>query len=99
MAKVKRNPMLQGISGAINKTLVFRQMRDGTTILSAAPDFSRRVFSEGQLTHQSRFRQAAAYARRAAKTNPIYAELAKAQPGQPTTLPSLTGLIRRSLIL
>lgn len=77
MAKVKRNLMLQGISGAINKTLVFRQMRDGTTILSAAPDFSRRVFSKGQLTHQSRFQQAAAYARRAAKTNPIYAELAK----------------------
>jgi hypothetical protein len=77
MAKVKRNLMLQGISGAINKTLVFRQMRDGTTVLSAAPDFSRRVFSKGQIAHQSRFQQAAAYARRAAKTNPIYAELAK----------------------
>ena len=77
MAKVKRNLILQGISGAIDKTLVFRQMRDGSTILSAAPDFSRRVFSKGQLTHQSRFQEAAAYARRAAKTNPIYAELAK----------------------
>ena len=77
MAKVKRNVILHGISGAIDKTLVFRQMRDGTTILSAAPDFSRRVFSKGQLTHQSRFQQAAMYARRAAKANPIYAELAK----------------------
>lgn len=77
MAKVKRNLILQGISGAIDKTLVFRQMRDGTTILSAAPDFSRRVFSKGQLTHQSRFRQAAAYARHAARTTPIYAELTK----------------------
>jgi hypothetical protein len=77
MAKVKRNVILQGISGVIDKTLVFRQMRDGTTILSAAPDFSRRVFSKGQLTHQSRFQQAALYARYAAKKNPIYSELAK----------------------
>ena len=77
MAKVKRNVMFRGISGTIDKTLVFRQMRDGTTILSAKPDFSRRVFSKGQLTHQSRFQEAAAYARHAAKTNPIYAELAK----------------------
>lgn len=77
MAKVKRNLILQGISGAIDKTLVFRQMRDGTTILSAAPDFSKRVFSKGQLTHQSRFQQASAYARLAAKTNPVYAKLAK----------------------
>ncbi len=77
MAKVKQNIMLRGISGTIDKTLVFRQMKDGTTILSAAPDFSRRVFSKGQLTHQNRFQQAAAYARYAAKINPIYAELAK----------------------
>jgi hypothetical protein len=77
MAKVKRNILFQGISGTIDKNLVFRQMKDGTTILSAKPDFSRRVFSKGQLTHQSRFQAAAAYARRAAKTNPIYAELAK----------------------
>jgi hypothetical protein len=35
------------------------------------------VFSEGQLTHQSRFQQAVAYACEAAKTNPLYAQLAK----------------------
>ena len=77
MAKVKPNLMLRGISGTLDKTLVFRQMKDGTTILSAKPDFSNRKFSQGQLTHQSRFQEAAAYARQAAKTNPIYAELAK----------------------
>ena len=77
MAKVKRNSVLQGISGMVDGTLVFRQMKDGTTILSAKPDFSRRVFSKGQLTHQSRFQRAAAYARAAGRTNPIYAELAK----------------------
>jgi hypothetical protein len=77
MAKVKPNIILQGISGTIDKHLVFREMKDGTIILSAKPDFSRRVFSKDQLTHQSHFQEAAAYARYAAKTNPIYAELAK----------------------
>lgn len=77
MAKIKRNIILQGISGMVDRSLVFRQMRDGSTILSAKPDFSNRVFSEGQLTHQRRFQEAAAYAREAAKTNPVYAEFAK----------------------
>lgn len=77
MAKVKQNVVVQGISGTLGKNLVFRHMKDGSTIISMKQDFSNRVFSEGQLTHQSRFQEAAAYARNAAKTNPIYAELAK----------------------
>ncbi len=77
MAKVKRNVIVQGLSGTLGKDLVVRQMRDGRTIVSVKPDFSNRVFSDEQLTHQRRFQQAAAYARKAAKTNPIYAELAK----------------------
>jgi hypothetical protein len=77
MAKVKRNMLVRGISGTVGKDLVFRQMRDGSTIVSTKPDFSHRVFSDGQLTHQSRFQEAASYARVAAKANPIYAELAK----------------------
>lgn len=44
-------------------------------MVASRPDFSSRVFSKEQLTHQSRF-QEAAYARVAAKTYPIYAELA-----------------------
>ena len=76
MPKVKWNAPIQGISGAI-KDLVFRQLRDGRTIVCAKPDFSRRKFSTGQKDHQSRFQQAARYARWASKTNPIYAELAK----------------------
>jgi hypothetical protein len=75
MAKLKRNVLIEGLSGTLGKDLVFRQMRDGRTIVSTK--FSNRVFSNGQLTHQSRFQQAAAYARQAARTNPIYAELAK----------------------
>ena len=77
MAKVERHALLQGLSGTLGKTLVFRQMRDGSTIVSAKPDFSNRKFSSGQLTHQGHFKEAAAYARWAAKTQPIYTELAK----------------------
>jgi hypothetical protein len=75
MAKINKNAIVQGLSGSIGN-LVFRQMPDGSTRVSAKPDFSRRVFSQGQKEHQSRFRQAVAYAREAANTQPIYAELA-----------------------
>lgn len=49
---------------------------DGRTIVCVKPDFSKREFSREQLSHQQRFREAAAYARQAAKDQPIYAELA-----------------------
>jgi len=77
MAKVKQNVVIQGISGTLGKQLVFRHMKDGSTIISMKQDFSKRVFSQGQLTQQSRLKEAAAYARPAAKTNPIYAKLAE----------------------
>lgn len=77
MAKVKINPLIAGLSGKIGKDLVFRQLRNGTTVLCTSPDFSNRVFSTGQLNHQSRFQQASVYAKAAAKTQPVYAELAR----------------------
>jgi hypothetical protein len=76
MAKVKNNTLTEGLSGRIGDQLVFRHLRDGRTIVVSRPDFSNRVFSQEQLTHQNRFQQAAAYAREAAKKHPIYAELA-----------------------
>jgi len=76
MAKVKNNVLVRGLSGAVGNA-VFRQMPDGSTWVSASPDFSRRKFSKGQKAHQSRFQQAASYARGAAQVHPIYAELAK----------------------
>ena len=82
MAKVIDNLVTEGLSGMIGKQLVFRHLRNGKTIVTAAPNFSNRVFSEGQLAHQSRFQQAAAYAKVAAKTQPLYAELAR-QTQQP----------------
>jgi hypothetical protein len=77
MAKVRDNPITEGLSGKLGKRLFFRRLRNGTTLICMVPDFSNRVFSEEQLAHQSRFQRAAAYARVAAKTHPIYAELAK----------------------
>jgi hypothetical protein len=76
MAKVSKNLAMEGLSGGLGN-LVVRHMRDGSTWVCSRPDFSRRVFSQGQKDHQSRFKLAAAYAREAAKTQPIYAELAK----------------------
>ena len=75
MAKVKNNNFTTGLSGKFGN-IVFRQMKDGTTVVAAAPDFTDRVFSEAQLATQSRFQQASAYARAAARENPLYAQLA-----------------------
>jgi hypothetical protein len=78
MAKVKNNLVTEGLSGKLGKRLVFRQMKDGRTIVVTRPDFTNRVFSKEQLTHQSRFQKAAAFAKIASKTQPLYAELAQA---------------------
>lgn len=80
MAKVKSNDIIEGLSGKLGKQLVIRHMRDGRTFVLTAPDFSNRKFSEEQITHQTRFQQAAAYARMASKTNPVYAKLAAGTP-------------------
>ena len=62
-AKVKLNSRLAALSGKFGKDFVLRQRKDGTTVVAAIPAFTDRVFSEEQLTHQSRFQQAVAYAR------------------------------------
>ena len=80
MARVKSNDIISGLSGKLGKQLSIRHMRDGRTFVLTRPDFSNRIFSEEQLTHQSRFQQATAYARVASKTNPLYTKLAKGTP-------------------
>lgn len=77
MAKVIDNDIIQGLSGKLGKQLVIRHMRDGRTIVVTCPDFSHRVFSQGQLAHQSRFQEASSYAKAAAKTQLVYGELAR----------------------
>jgi hypothetical protein len=76
MARVRRNIIIEGISGKLGGQLVFRNLKDGRTIVCAAPDFSNRVLSTQQKAHHSKFKAGAAYAKAAAKTQPIYAELA-----------------------
>jgi hypothetical protein len=76
MAKVIDNDIVAGLSGKLGKRLVFRHLRNGRTIVLTRPDFSSRVFSQEQLAHQDRFKQASDYARRAAKEEPVYAALA-----------------------
>ena len=76
MAKVRKNIILQGVSGKFAGQVVFRQLRDGRTILAAVPDFSQRVLSEAQKAHHAKVKAASAYAKVASKTQPIYAQLA-----------------------
>ncbi len=76
MAKIRKNIILQGASRKFAGQVVFRQLRDGRTILAAVPDFSKRVLSEAQKEHHARVKAASAYAKVASKTHPIYAQLA-----------------------
>jgi len=77
MAKVRDNILVRGLSGKLGDQVVFRILRDGRTIVCNKPDFSNRKLSKDQKEHHKRFKQAAAYARVAARTNPIYAQLAE----------------------
>ncbi len=76
MAKVQSNLIVNGLSGGLGRDLMFRRLRDGRTILCVKPDFSKRTLSAGQKDHHARFREGAAYARAAAKSEPRYASLA-----------------------
>jgi hypothetical protein len=55
---------------------IFRQIKDGSLIVSWVSVFSFRKFSRGQREQGQRFQEASAYARQAA--HPVYTELAKA---------------------
>jgi hypothetical protein len=76
MAKVRDNILVRGLSGKLGNQVVFRTLRDGRTIVCNMPDFSNRKLSKDQKQHHKRFQAAAAYARVASRSNPIYAELA-----------------------
>ena len=76
MARIRKNLIVQGLSGKFGGQVVFRQLRDGRTIVADMPDFSHRVLSRDQKAHHSKFKEGAAYAKGAAKTQPLYAQLA-----------------------
>ena len=77
MAKVRDNPVTEGVSGKLGRNLVFRHMKDGRTIVATRPNYSNHKWTKDQGAHHSRFQQAAAYARDAARTNPLYSKLAE----------------------
>lgn len=76
MARVKDNPITEGVSGKLGRRLVFRHMKDGRTIIATRPDYTGHKWTPDQQTHHTRFQEAAAYARVASKTNPLYTQLA-----------------------
>lgn len=75
MAKVKKNVVVQGVSGKVGE-LVFRQLKDGSTVVAVKQDFSRRKFSKGQVAHQARMKEAALYGKEA-QYHPVYVALAE----------------------
>lgn len=76
MAKAKMHGIIEGLSGSLGKGLYARTTKSGKIIISKKPDFSNRQFSEAQLDNQNRTKLAAAYAKLAARENPIYAQKA-----------------------
>jgi hypothetical protein len=77
MAKVNHNVVVEGLSGAIGRQLVFRRSKSGRTIVAYKPSFPEdRVFTPAQLAQQAAFREAVAYAH-VAQTNPVYIAQAK----------------------
>jgi hypothetical protein len=77
MAKIDDNIIMEGIRGRLGKRLVYRKTRGGSTVVSTRPSFSEtREFTEEQLSQQSAFKQAIAFARKA-KSQPAYKKLAR----------------------
>jgi hypothetical protein len=87
MSKVLFHGSIKGFSGRIGN-LIFRQMPDGTTVVSQAPqkktgrqkERAKEKRSPRQKAHNERFAYASAYASTASKENPVYARLAAADP-------------------
>ncbi len=87
MTKVLFHGSIKSFRGRIGG-LIFRQMPDGTTVVTQAPSRKNRrqkkraylKRSERQKAHNDHFQEAVHYARSAHKRNPLYAERAAAQP-------------------
>jgi hypothetical protein len=87
MTRVILNGTIKGLRGRMGN-LIFRQMPDGTTVVTSAPlEKNRRQKkrakakrSTRQKAHNERFEEAAMYAGRAARVEPVYRELAAVTP-------------------
>jgi hypothetical protein len=77
MAKVGKNIIITGLSGSLGDQLVIKMGKGGQTVISTSPKFPEgREFTAAQTAQQQRFSEAAAYAKDAAKQEPLYAEKA-----------------------
>jgi hypothetical protein len=87
MTRVILNGTVEGLRGKIGN-VIYRQLPDGSTVMTEAqPKKNSRQKkrakerrSAAQKAHNSRFHEATSYARAAAKTEPLYAELAAVTP-------------------
>jgi hypothetical protein len=62
MARIKKNIIMHGLTGTLNKELMLKHY--GTnTVISSYPDMSKVVKSENQKAENHKFREAIAYAR------------------------------------
>jgi len=76
MAKIRKNIIIQGLSGSLGDQLVIKQDKAGRTIIAASPTFDpNRTYSEAQQAQQEKFRDATTYAKDA-KTQEVYVEKA-----------------------
>jgi hypothetical protein len=87
LTKVLFHASIKGFRGRIGD-LIFRQMPDGTTVVTKAPPRKLRrqkkranlKRSEHQKAHDEQFHEAVCYARSAHKQNRLHAERAAMQP-------------------
>lgn len=77
MSKIKNNPIMKGASGMLGKTVVYRQTKDGTTIMANKPKKTG-VVTDKQLIIQAKFEEAAQYAAAQMKDPASKAEYAEA---------------------
>ncbi len=87
MPKVLFHGSIEGFRGKIGN-LIFRRLPDGSTVVTQAPPKknkrqkkrAKEKRSPSQKAHNERFSDSSSYARWASRQNPIYAELAAADP-------------------
>jgi hypothetical protein len=83
VAKVRLNPILEQLRGQVGD-LVFRRYGD-QVVVARKPDVSEREWSEAQIAHRERFRQATIYGRMVmadAEARALYEEAARVK-GKP----------------
>jgi len=91
MAKLIKNTVMQGVSGIIGKTLIFRQMKNGTTVIAMRPKPRTKPITPAEAATHQRFKEAAHIAKKRIQDPILRAQyLARAKPGQSAYLVALT---------